>query len=239
MNVKYNFGFLKSTKQHNEICSDNQFICNYLLRKSIQDFSAFLQGPVLDVGCGSRPYDEYFSALQKYSCDLDPKRGVLDVICMATPLPFTENCFASVLCTEVLEHVPDPHKVIKDFYRILKPKGRILISVPNWWPPHELPYDFFRYPERGFRFLLESNGFCIMRFFPRGGLYALLGQIIILMMPQYFPFRWQRSFWNIFFLKLDSWRKNYAVSLGWKCLAEKLDKEGGGGSLIRQHGQIL
>lgn len=215
--------FLLTSSPQNELPSDHQFICKSLLRKSISESAGFLQGPILDVGCGSRPYDEYLCGLKKFSCDLVSNRGDLDVICMATPLPFSDKCFASVLCTEVLEHVPDPHKVIKDFYRILKPKGRILISVPNWWPPHELPYDFFRYPERGFRFLLESNGFCILRFFPRGGLYALLGQIIVLMMPQYFPFRWQRRFWNSLFLKLDSWRQNYKVSLGWTCLAEKSD----------------
>ena len=214
---------LRTLSPQNELPFDYQFICKFLLRNSISDLAAFLQSPVLDVGCGSRPYDEYLRKLKRFSCDLDPNRGVLDVICMATPLPFAENSFSSVLCTEVLEHVPDPHKVIKDFYRILKPKGRILISVPNWWPPHELPYDFFRYPETGFRYLVESNGFCILSFLPRGGLYALLGQIFLLMMPQYFPFRWQRSFWNYFWLKIDYWRQNYGTSLGWTCLAEKLD----------------
>lgn len=202
--------------------SDHQFICQFLLRKSVQELAPLLEGPILDVGCGSRPYDEYFDKIKKLNCDLDWRRGALDVICKATPLPLAQNSFLSILCTEVLEHVPDPHTVMKDFFRILQPRGRLLISAPAWWPPHELPFDFYRYPERGFRFLVESNGFRILRFLPRGGLYALLGQLVVLMMPQYFPSRFQRSFWNMLWLKVDSWRQNYGISLGWTCLAEKI-----------------
>lgn len=222
MHLLFKKGGFHKRSRHFDFMSDHQFICKFLLRESIEKLAPCLESSILDVGCGSRPYDEHFVHLKKVSCDLDQRRRNLDVICMATPLPFADSSFSSILCTEVLEHVSDPHQVMKDFKRILRPRGRILLSVPAWWPPHELPFDFYRYPERGFKFLVESNGFRILHFKPRGGLYALLGQIVILMMPQYFPFSFQRSSWNYFWLKMDSWRQNFRVSLGWTCLAEKV-----------------
>jgi len=164
----------------------------------------------------------FFKNVKKFNCDLELTRGAVDVKCPAYPLPFSESSFSSILCTEVLEHVPDPKQAIGEFFRVLKPKGRILISTPCWWPPHELPFDYYRFPEHGLRNLVESGGFSVLQILPRGGLYALLGQIIILMVPHYFIFSFQRILWNQFWLRLDSWRKNFGVSLGWTLLAEKL-----------------
>lgn len=201
--------------------SDAQFIVNHLLDLSIALLSPFLNGPILDVGCGSRPYDSYFSHMKKVSCDFDSKRGQVDVECPATELAFASTSFASILCTEVLEHVSEPHIALSEFYRVLQPEGRALISVPMWWPAHELPYDFFRYPEHGLRHLAQSAGFRVLRLIPRGGIYALIGQIVMLGFSRYFPARILRSFWNLFFLKLDAKRLNPSMTLGWTILVEK------------------
>ena len=201
--------------------SDAQFIVNHLVELSIALLSPSLSSPILDVGCGSRPYDSYFTHMKKINCDFDSKRGQVDVECPATELPFADASFNSILCTEVLEHVPEPQKAWREFYRVLQPGGRALISVPMWWPAHELPHDFYRYPEHGLRYLAGSAGFRVLKLVPRGGVYALIGQIIVLGFPRYLPARVLRSFSNLIFLKLDAMRLNPSMTLGWTILVEK------------------
>ena len=49
-------------------------------------------------------------------------------------LPFADNTFDLVICSEVLEHLENYHSAIKEIYRILKPGGKFLPSVPSFWP---------------------------------------------------------------------------------------------------------
>ena len=201
--------------------ADYQFINSYYLRKSVGDLCGKLSSPLLDIGCGSRPYDSFFAGIKKVNCDVVQTRGDVDVLCAAYPLPFGNNTFSSVLCTEVLEHVSNPSRAFQEIARVLSSRGRALISAPCWWPPHELPHDYFRFPEHGLRHLAESNGFVVLQLIPRGGLYAFFGQMVVLLWAQYFRFRTQRVLWNKLALKIDTWRKNQSVSLGWTILVEK------------------
>lgn len=55
-------------------------------------------------------------------------------------MPFNDNSLKKVILTEVLEHIPDDRKALTEIYRVLKPNGIILITVPNWrfpflWDP--------------------------------------------------------------------------------------------------------
>lgn len=52
----------------------------------------------------------------------------------AAQLPFDDNTFDRIVCSEVLEHVPDPEAVLAEIRRILKPDGIFVASVPRYWP---------------------------------------------------------------------------------------------------------
>jgi SAM-dependent methyltransferase len=52
----------------------------------------------------------------------------------ATHLPFTDNTFDKIVCSEVLEHLPDYQTVLTEIRRVLKPDGLLAVSVPRAWP---------------------------------------------------------------------------------------------------------
>lgn len=201
---------------------DYQYVMCHLIERSIAMLSKRLSGELLDVGCGTQPYNAYFSHLEKkVNCDFTNERSAVDFVCSACDIPVPDESFDSILCTEVLEHVPDPGRAWAEFSRVLRTGGRILLSAPMYWPAHELPYDFYRYPEHGLRYLAEDNGFEVEELIPRGGVYAFLGQTILMGIQQYFPFRWQRWCWNSLMLYFDRKRCNPKMTLGWTILARK------------------
>ena len=59
----------------------------------------------------------------------------------------------------MLEHLPEPLRVIEELGRVLKPGGTLWLSAPLFYAEHEKPYDFFRYTQFGLRRLLEAAGF--------------------------------------------------------------------------------
>lgn len=77
----------------------------------------------------------------------------------AVALPHPNSSFEVAICCELLEHVPDPRAVIKETYRILRPSGRVLITVPFLYPIHGDPYDYGRYTDHYWHSVLEEVGF--------------------------------------------------------------------------------
>lgn len=67
--------------------------------------------------------------------------------------------FSSVLCSEVLEHVERPWRALPELYRVIRPGGAIVITVPSCFPIHAFPDDFYRYSGSGLRVLLADAGF--------------------------------------------------------------------------------
>ncbi len=73
---------------------------------------------------------------------------ILRVACgVSKPLPFRQNYFD----TDVLEHIPEPQNTWTELNRILKPGGKVLISVPFFYWLHEIPYDYYRYTEHALK----------------------------------------------------------------------------------------
>jgi SAM-dependent methyltransferase len=68
-----------------------------------------------------------------------------------------------VLCNQVLEHVFNPDFFLREIGRVLKPGGKLLLTVPFLWDEHEQPYDYARYSSFGLAALLRRNGFCVIQ----------------------------------------------------------------------------
>jgi SAM-dependent methyltransferase len=136
---------------------------------------------VLDAGAG----ESRFKPLFRHAAYVGVDFGLgdrswdysnLDVVGRLEELPFPNGYFDHVLSIVVLEHTPQPIRVLEEFRRVLKPGGMVHVVVPHMWEEHQKPYDFFRFTSSGIRFLLEGSGFRIRKIQPVGGFFWQLGR---------------------------------------------------------------
>lgn len=152
------------------------YIVMKLLQRDIARYSHLLTGRLLDLGCGNSPYQPLFHNVSEYiTYDIDTINSI-DIVGTADVLPFHTESFNSILCTQVLEHTSNPCQVISEITRVLKPGGKLLISVPQSWRLHEEPYDFYRYTKYGISHLIQHSNLEISYILPQGGVWALIGQ---------------------------------------------------------------
>ena len=107
---------------------------------------------VLDVGAGSCPYREQFAHCQYRTQDLVPLRadqlrnggyGQIDYVSDLSAIPVSDGSFGAILCSEVLEHHPEPIAVVKELARILEPGGRLILTAPLSSGIHQEPYHYY------------------------------------------------------------------------------------------------
>ena len=77
------------------------------------------------------------------------------VIGDAQALGIADASFPVILCTEVLEHLPEPQRAIDEMYRVLAPGGTLLLTTRFLFPIHDAPHDYFRFTKYGLRHLLR------------------------------------------------------------------------------------
>jgi SAM-dependent methyltransferase len=156
---------------HRQLFTDGAFgiIINpfYFARRGLfrvlKEISHHINGKILDVGCGGKPYEFLFSASDYIGLELDFGENRInkkaDYYYDGNNIPFPDNSFDGVICNQVLEHVFTPDKFLQEINRVLKEGGKIIISVPFVWDEHEQPLDYARYSHYGLRHLLNDNGF--------------------------------------------------------------------------------
>lgn len=191
------------------------YIHLYFLMNDIKEaLKNFAKGRLLDLGCGNKPYKEWYEPLTTEStgCDaIQSGEHIVDTICLATELPYESNHFDTIFTTQVLEHVYDHHSMIKEAFRVLKPGGNIILTVPFTWELHEEPYDFFRISKHGLRELFEEAGFEITYIKANGGKWAAMFQMFINTVYSTFKFKTARAkLLKIIFMELRlTWLLNH------------------------------
>jgi len=124
---------------------------------------------VLDIGAGSAPYRALFSHCIYQTQDFAALRpdqlrggsyGQIDYVCDANAIPVPDGSVDVVLCTEVLEHHPEPITLIYEFARILSADGVILLTAPLGSGIHQEPHHFYGgYTPYWYRRFLTEAGF--------------------------------------------------------------------------------
>ena len=97
-----------------------------------------------------------------------------DVVTDAALLPFGPGTFDTAICSELLEHVYDPRKVIVEVCRALKPGGSLIICAPFMVGIHGDPYDYARYTDSFWRQILDETGFTDINIQPQGSFYSVI-----------------------------------------------------------------
>lgn len=136
------------------------------LYQAIATVSPQLDGSLLDVGCGGKPYEALFRVDEYVGLEIDTPENRLknkaNFFYDGDTFPFPEQTFDAVLCNQVLEHVFNPEKFLAEIHRVLKPGGIMLLTVPFVWDEHQQPWDYARYSSFGLKSLLEKNGFKVL-----------------------------------------------------------------------------
>ena len=111
---------------------------------------------VLDLGSATGGNTLYISSLghevtsveySQIGVLIQRSKGIPVIQADGRDLPFSESTFDIVVCLDVLEHIVEDLSVASEIYRILKPGGKFLISVPedpNLWSAHDIAVSHVR-----------------------------------------------------------------------------------------------
>ncbi len=200
---------------------------------------------ILDAGAGelgNRPLCSHLEYVSQDFCQYEgcgDSKGLqtgkwdtsgIDLISDIVAIPESDASFDVILCSEVLEHVPEPTKALDEFLRLLKPGGKLILTAPFASLVHFAPYHyctgFSRYwyehhlVQRGFQIeYLISNGdwfdFCQQELMRLGGMSRRSGDLC-------WPFAYALGILGAFYFKIRKGKQADDVAcFGWHCVAHK------------------
>ncbi len=141
-----------------------------------ENLSSIPQGyKILDAGAGELKFKPDCDHLEYVAQDFGQYEGTgdeglqtgdwdnarLDIVSDITDIPVEDKSFEALLCSEVFEHIPDAVSALKEFSRILKPGGILLITAPFASLTHFAPYHFCGYNKYWYQYHLPKLGFDI------------------------------------------------------------------------------
>ncbi len=136
------------------------------------------RGALLDIGCGNQPYRPFVEAnLTRYDgVDAFNSSPVVNFRLDAEDLQgIPAESYDTAILIEVLEHLPHPWLALAEAWRVLKPGGVVVISVPHLSRLHDLPHDYYRFTSPGLIRLMAEAGFSNVEITPKGGIFSFLG----------------------------------------------------------------
>lgn len=142
-----------------------------VVRRSAEAIRSFgeryLSGRLVELGCGDKSKQLLLGDLVSEYIGVDYAGNIhdaskVDIVASAYATTLPDDSFDCALCTAVLEHLEEPRDALAEAFRILKPGGTALYTVPLFFHLHEEPRDFFRYTRHGLRYLFEGVGFEIV-----------------------------------------------------------------------------
>jgi SAM-dependent methyltransferase len=164
------------------------FLSRFYLYKKIKILSKHVSGAVLDLGCGEKPYQNLFSSKKYIGLEINganvDKEDINLYYYDGKKIPFEDSTFDSVVSFETLEHIFDIENTILEIKRVLKDKGKLLISIPFGWNEHMQPQDFARYTSFAIEYLLTCKKFKIIEIHKTNSIITASFQIIIAYLHQ-------------------------------------------------------
>ena len=146
---------------------------------------------ILDAGAGESQFKKFCDHLKYIAQDFGQYSGEgnvglqtgtwdnskLDIVSDILSIPLPDHSVDAIMCTEVLEHIPDPLGAIKEFGRLLKPEGYLLITAPFASLTHFAPYHFASgFSKYFYEKHLPDNGFEIVDLQLNGNFFEYVAQ---------------------------------------------------------------
>lgn len=149
---------------------------------------------ILDAGAGELQYKRFCKHLKYTSQDFGQYTGEgnnsglqtgswdnskLDIVSDILSIPVKDSSFDAIMCVEVFEHIPKPVEALKEFSRILKKNGHLILTAPFACLTHFAPYFYYNgFSQYFYRDLLEDLGFEIIDLNLNGNYFEYLAQEI-------------------------------------------------------------
>ena len=156
----------------------------------------------------------------------------IDLVCDIVSIPEPDASFDVILCSEVLEHIPDPLKAIEEFARLLKPAGKLILTAPFSSLVHLSPYHYCTgFSRYWYEYHLKRYGFEIEELVSNGDWFAYCQQELMRLgstARRYgywsWPLAYILSIFGALYFKLSGHGLRKADDLacfGWHCVAKK------------------
>lgn len=150
-----------------------------VFRKAIEE-GPEAGGHWLDAGCGTGDLADLLKQMGREVCAIDASAEMVRhckvpaQVASVEQLPYPDETFSGVVCSSVLEYLKEPGAALREFERVLKPGGTLLISVPNSQSalrhlqralhavirvPRYMRYSRNAYTTESFNELLSQHGF--------------------------------------------------------------------------------
>jgi SAM-dependent methyltransferase len=153
-------------------------------------------GVVLDIGCGAQPLRSLLPGGVTYiGIDIAESEQRFGYRTTDTRYfegdvwPVDDGSVDLAFATETLEHVDDPAQFLSEAFRVLRPGGRLILTVPFSARWHFVPYDYWRFTPAGLDLLLRGAGLTNVEVYARGNAvtvacYKDMALILPLLLPQ-------------------------------------------------------
>lgn len=180
----------------------------------VKKYSNYLDGRIMDFGCGSKPYRSFFKYDEYIGVDFENPghphdNEQIDIYYDGKSIPLESESVDGVLTSEVFEHVFNLPEILQELRRVMKKDACILITCPFVWKEHEEPYDFARYTRFALESMLTQNGFKKEVIDKSGNFVEVIFQLIVLFFFDKFygkasRFWLTRKIYEVFFILMPN-----------------------------------
>lgn len=217
---------------------------NVWLKKTLSGLPQGIR--ILDAGAGelrNKPLCAHMSYVSQDFCQYDGGGSTaaglqtgqwdtsrIDLIGDITAIPEPDAAFDAILCSEVLEHIPDPTKALDEFARLLKPSGKLILTAPFASLVHFAPYHYCSgFSRYWYEHHLTQRGFQIEELTPNGDWFAYCQQELMRlgsMSRRYGDWSWPLAYvlgilGAIYFKVRGGRPADDLACFGWHCVAVK------------------
>ena len=168
-------GRLRGSRDSEHVSTASRLVSDRIASSFERYLKTHGRGDLLDLGCGTVPlYEVYQPLVDSITCvdwpgsPHDVQHS--DVLCdINEPLPLRDDSYDTVILSDVLEHLHNPTLVFGEIARVMRPGGKLLMTVPFMYGLHEQPHDYHRYTRFAISHLASRSGLRPIEIIELGG----------------------------------------------------------------------